>query len=230
MTSRQQAVILSVLRALPGPEWQDDCDVVYSLVLADIPDNYATALTKEIVFRCRMRPSPAEVRSLFLELWYPVPGPEEAWAMMPRDEAETVVWTAEMQEAFAIASPLLEAGDRVAARMAFIESYRKAVEAATREGKRPRWSVSLGTNKSDHAAVLAEAIRKGRLTVERVNRAFPHLVGEEPIQSLLPAGSPLALPAGEPDKQAIAQLAQRVAANRSIDGRRSMKDGKNGET
>jgi hypothetical protein len=42
------------------------------------------------------------------------PGPEEAWAMLPKDEATSCVWTDEMREAFGAALPLLEQGDKVA--------------------------------------------------------------------------------------------------------------------
>ena len=47
------------------------------------------------------------------------PGVEEAWAMLPLDEAQSVVWSAEMAEAFGVARGLIDDGDRVAARMAF---------------------------------------------------------------------------------------------------------------
>src|ERR1043165_278765 len=56
------------------------------------------------------------------------PGPEEAWAMIPQDEAPSVVWTQEMASAFGIALPLMD--DPVAARMAFKEAYAKAVAKA----------------------------------------------------------------------------------------------------
>ena len=92
------------------------------------------------------------------------PGPEEAWAMMPRDEAQSVVWTVEMAEAFGVAGPLLEAGDRVAARMAFKEAYTKIVSSA-RDARRPiRWMPSLGHDRHGRDAALAAAISAGRIT------------------------------------------------------------------
>lgn len=36
------------------------------------------------------------------------PGPEEAWAMIPKSEFSSVVWTAEMAEAFGISYKLIE--------------------------------------------------------------------------------------------------------------------------
>src|SRR5690554_4598892 len=48
-------------------------------------------------------------------------GPDEAWtiALAAMDEFETVVWTKEIAEAKAIAQDVYDAGDTIAARMAF---------------------------------------------------------------------------------------------------------------
>jgi hypothetical protein len=45
------------------------------------------------------------------------PGAEEAWAMLPRDEAGSVVWTAEMAAAFGVALPLIEEGEETVAEL-----------------------------------------------------------------------------------------------------------------
>lgn len=86
------------------------------------------------------------------------PGAEEAWAMCCKadDESETVVWSEEMSQAYSIASPLMQSGDQVGARMAFKESYARLLEAARRERKPVAWSVSLGHDANKrHAALLA---------------------------------------------------------------------------
>lgn len=93
------------------------------------------------------------------------PGPEEAWAMMPFDESQSVVWTDDMAAAFGVAIPLLAAGDKVAARMAFKEHYIKAV-TESRDARKPvNWTPSLGHDKNTHAAALSNAVEKGRLTL-----------------------------------------------------------------
>lgn len=61
------------------------------------------------------------------------PGPEEAWAMIPKDESGSVVWTAEMAEAYGIAYQLLDGRGNIQARMAFIEAYKSRVDAARSE-------------------------------------------------------------------------------------------------
>lgn len=103
------------------------------------------------------------------------PGPEEAWAMMPLSESQSVVWTPEMAQAFGVALPLLEEGQQVAARMAFKESYTRLVAEARDERKPVTWSPSLGYDKRDQARVLTEAVTKGRLTCEHAQQLAPSL-------------------------------------------------------
>lgn len=91
------------------------------------------------------------------------PGPEEAWAMLPRGEEASVVWTTEMQQAYGVALPLLQEGDVVAARMAFLERYRALVQAARDSGAAPVWQPSLGTDQFGRAAALETAVRLGRI-------------------------------------------------------------------
>lgn len=102
------------------------------------------------------------------------PGAEEAWAMLPRDEASSVVWTEEMSAAWGVALPLLHAGDQVAARMAFLERYRTLVQSAREHAKQVKWMPSLGTNPLDRERVLLEAAELGRLPAEHVAGLLPH--------------------------------------------------------
>lgn len=94
------------------------------------------------------------------------PGVEEAWAMIPRDENTTVVWTAEMAHACGVASPLMAEGDMIGARMAFKESYAKAIAEARDRCVAVRWTPSMGASHSGREAALAEAVRLGRLTLD----------------------------------------------------------------
>jgi len=94
------------------------------------------------------------------------PGADEAWAMIPMDEYASAVMTQEMAEALHIAQPLLDAGDKIAARMAFKEAYSRIVESNKSAGVKSSWFPSLGQDKSGQEAVLAEAIRLGRLSAD----------------------------------------------------------------
>lgn len=95
------------------------------------------------------------------------PGAEEAWSMIPRDEYSSVVWTQEMSQAFGVAVKLLESGDEVAARMAFKETYMKAVQRARDEAEPVKWSPSYGFDKGGRAGAIREAVERGRITNER---------------------------------------------------------------
>lgn len=115
------------------------------------------------------------------------PGVEEAWALLPASEEATVVWTDEMSEAHAIATPLLNAGDRVAARMAFKEAYTRLVANARDEAKPTRWTASLGGDLEARKRALAVAVEDGRLSPEDAHGMCPAL---PPPPSLLLAAPP----------------------------------------
>jgi hypothetical protein len=101
------------------------------------------------------------------------PGPEEAWAMVPRDESQTVVWTDEMAHAFGIAGPLLADGDPIAARMAFKEAYLSAINKARNERLPAHWFASLGFDAQGRGAPIREAVRLGRLPLRQVEHLLP---------------------------------------------------------
>lgn len=104
------------------------------------------------------------------------PGPQEAWAMIPQDEAGSVVWTAEMAAAFGVAGPLLRQGQVIAARQAFVEVYERECARARTEVRAPRWTPSLGTDKALHSGALETAARLGRIS-------------DAVVAALLPSGS-----------------------------------------
>lgn len=93
------------------------------------------------------------------------PGPEEAWAIVPKSELDTAVWTEEMAEAFGVANPLLQMGDRVAARVAFVEAYRRLVQQARDERRPVKWTPTLGHDPRGRAGALMDAARKGRVSI-----------------------------------------------------------------
>lgn len=101
------------------------------------------------------------------------PGADEAWAMIPRTEEATVVWTDEMAQAHSVASPLLEEGDKIAARMAFKEKYQSLVEENKRNGIPVKWSASLGHDIYGRESALVEAVRLGRIDCRHAMRLMP---------------------------------------------------------
>lgn len=101
------------------------------------------------------------------------PGPEEAWAMLPRDEETSVVWTSEMAVAWGLVRHMIGAGEEVPARMAFKESYIKAVTDARDKRMPPTWLPCLGHDQHGRAAALNQAVELGRLPAAHVAALLP---------------------------------------------------------
>lgn len=103
------------------------------------------------------------------------PGADEAWAMAldAVKEELTVVWSDEMAEAFAIARPILSAGDKVGARMAFRDAYERICRQGREAGRRPAWRASLGWDPAQRRDCLAKAEAAGLLPAPMVAKLLP---------------------------------------------------------
>lgn len=102
------------------------------------------------------------------------PPPEVAWSMVPKNEAASVCWTTEMRDAYAVCYRMVESGELVQARMAFLEAYRSQVQLA-RDARLPvEWHFSLGTDKDARELVILDAAEKGRVSVEGAQRLLPY--------------------------------------------------------
>ena len=96
------------------------------------------------------------------------PGKDEAWAiaMTTNDEFETVVLTDEIQLALAAAKPVLDAGDKVGARMAFISAYERFVGQAREDARQVNWQVSVGFDSSRRIQAVTKAVQMQRIPRE----------------------------------------------------------------
>jgi hypothetical protein len=114
------------------------------------------------------------------------PGVEAAWAMCPKTEEASVVWTGEMAHAFDVCRSLLQSGDEIAARMVFKEQYPGLVSAARVDHVSVRWIVSLGWDANDRVRALTEAVERKRIPL---NYAFGLLgpAGQDELLLALPA-------------------------------------------
>lgn len=92
-----------------------------------------------------------------------LPAEAYALALSSADDSATIVWTNEIADAWAVAAPLLRAGDKFGARQAFIESYGRITGEARAQRQLPRVQVSLGHDTEGRARALQEAITAGRL-------------------------------------------------------------------
>ena len=91
------------------------------------------------------------------------PGPEEAWAMYPKSEDDTALVTDEIMAAGTVATALIDEGDLVAARMAFLEVYRQRLAQARLEHRQARWWVTLGMDPRGRVAVLTQGVEQGKI-------------------------------------------------------------------
>lgn len=109
--------------------------------------------------------------------------------MLPKSEAQSVVWTDEMAAAFNVALPLLEEGQQVAARMAFKEAYIAEVAKARDQRKAPNWQVSLGHDIHGREPVLRQAVELKRIASEYAAELIPQLPTRAPAAVLELANS-----------------------------------------
>lgn len=112
------------------------------------------------------------------------PGRDEAWAiaLSSADEDETVVMTDEIQLAMAACRPVLEAGDKVGARMAFLSAYDRFIDEARREGAPVNWLVSLGYDPGRRDVSIARAVQLKRLTQEKAGLFLGHDIEAKPTR------------------------------------------------
>jgi len=110
------------------------------------------------------------------------PDPNEAWALAlaASDEFDSVVLTDEIQLALGAARPILDAGDKVGARMSFLSAYQRQVDTARREGKPVNWALSPGFDQQRRLMAVEEAGRLGRLPAPVVEEYRARLT-HEPI-------------------------------------------------
>lgn len=98
------------------------------------------------------------------------PTPEEAWSMVHQalgDEGATLVLTGPMRTAFWAADAL--ADDKIAARMAFLEVYRREVSGAPPLD----WGVIAGWDMQRRQDVIERAVTSGRLTRAAAQQFLP---------------------------------------------------------
>jgi hypothetical protein len=122
------------------------------------------------------------------------PGADEAWAVAitAADEGDTVVWTAEMAEAWSTAKPVFVSGDEIGARLAFRDSYNRFVALARAKRMPPvRWNVSLGFDTQRRDVALERAERLGVISQTEVlaitgpaARGEPLLLAATPVTGM----------------------------------------------
>lgn len=167
------------------------------VTMADDLGEYPLEVVLSAIAQCRREVSRLTLAAILqrVEAADGRPEPNEAWSIASgaADERATVVWTDEIQAAFAAAKPLLDnRDDKVGARMAFLAAYERLVAAARRQRIPVSWQTSLGWDMEQRESAVSEAIRLGRLTNDQALRLLPSPVTDEGValQSVL-MGKPL---------------------------------------
>lgn len=93
------------------------------------------------------------------------PEPNEAWAiaLQASDERSTVVMTEQIQKALTAAQPIIDSGDAIGARMAFLDAYRRLTAEARDQRKEVAWHVSVGWDAQGRAVAISRAMEMGRI-------------------------------------------------------------------
>jgi hypothetical protein len=130
------------------------------------------------------------------------PGPEEAWARMPkgkRMEDDSIVWCAEECAAYGACRSLLLNGDLVGAHMAFKERYKQELLEARSQRRPVQWTMSAGHDMGHRLATLAIAVQEKRMSVES---ALDFVPGERrnDFSQMLPPGNAKDLLMGQVEK------------------------------
>jgi len=113
------------------------------------------------------------------------PTANESWAIMPKSDDVSVVWTEEMRQAFAIVAPLVSQGNLTSAFFAYKEAYEKAVSESRMKGLKPKWSPSFGFSISGREGALVEAIEKNRISLGYALKYLPELEYSPKFDSLI---------------------------------------------
>lgn len=141
-------------------------------VLSDYPISHVLAAIKAHNKRSRFAPTAADIVDL-LETKHQHLSADEAWALCPKDEGATVVWTSEIAQAYAACSGMVADGDKIGARMAFKGAYERICNLSKLQNKRPSWLVSVGHDRAQIEAVITSAIKLGRISQENGKRYLP---------------------------------------------------------
>lgn len=203
MTSSKVMQAIAVTAELCGRTFSDAAANVFAGDLDGFPEQAVlTALT-----RCRKEVrGMLTIQDVISRIDDGRPGAEEAWAMLPRGEDSSVVWTGEMARAWGIAAPLLNDGDKIGARMAFKEAYAKEIANARDQRLPAKWTPSLGSDAGGREAAMSEAVRLGRLTLDHAVLVLGNEAGENIVRALGVTSHPLLAapnPAGKAQIKAL---------------------------
>jgi len=133
------------------------------------------------------------------------PSPNEAWgiACSVYDEVESGMVSNEILEALSKAK---HCGDKIAARMVFLESYQKICDRGRRDDAKPVWNMSLGSDPHGQECAIERALIAGQLTEVQAENLLPNLSAQQPQLTNLLESAATEAPTNEYAKKAMADL------------------------
>lgn len=102
------------------------------------------------------------------------PTPDKAWAMIPKTESDSAAVTDEMMLAWSVALDQYNDGDKVGAQIAFKREYAAVLDHARQEGKKAKFWITLGDNRSGRIDCVIEAAENGLITKDRAIKHLDH--------------------------------------------------------
>ncbi len=195
------------------------------MVMADDLAEYGFEPVMRALTRCRRELSGKLTLKAILDILAPAGGwltANEAWAqcLPAADEDNSVVWTEEARRAWFVALPILDAGDKVGARMAFVAAYDRNVDQAKNDGRTPRHELSAGFDAEKRLTVVKQAQEAGLLSPPAPpadQKALPNLSGEQQADnrqkiraSMRELAASLAVAGKQREAQAEADRAERM--------------------
>lgn len=151
------------------------------------------------------------------------PGRDEAWAiaLQAGDERDTVLMTGEILAALQVARPILEARDKVGARMAFLSAYDRLIAQARQEAQPVKWELSLGFDPELRARAIEQARDSGRLPAREADRLLLQHAQKAPTPNGLAIAGLLTGNSSKPDPHTREKLR---AIRDELQGRRRRRD------
>jgi hypothetical protein len=171
---------LTILAEAFGETLTEQRQEIYCSGLADLDQTHLKIAFRRACCELKWFPKVAELRELAGVLGGALddgrPGPEEAWARMPKGERiedDSIVWCEEERIAYGVCRSLLLQGDLIGARMAFKERYERELAEARGQNKPVRWTMSAGYDTEHRLATLAAAVQEKRMTLKSALNFVP---------------------------------------------------------
>lgn len=106
------------------------------------------------------------------------PSPEIAWSQVPKSEDESKVLTSEQKQSLGSVSAMIDQGELIPARMAFIEKYKSLVAESRANDVPVKYELQMGFNKQGRYDAAKIGIDSGQLERKEALRLLPEFKDE----------------------------------------------------